>query len=417
MAYYNLPSYQNRNEVLDFSPVENALAGYQKGMDQRFRTQQNQAIGNRLASGDMRGASAEAYRQGNLDTGMGIDKTRMAQEDAARQRERQQVEWFGAKAKAVMMEQNPAKRAAIWQNIIARHPDKASLTPEYLDPGKGPELVAAEAGQYIDGLERQLKMAQINKLNRDASGAGDYGKAGTIVQDPRSGEFYSIQYGSRGEPRVTPLQIGGSSLQPAKGVDQVGDTLRDKATGRVLENIAPNLSGAERAKVVGRETGERLMGVPKAQAAMASADAKADLVVEKIDQAIPMVGSLTAGVGGTVLRNIPGTQARNLSEIIKTVVANSGFEELQTMRANSPTGGALGQVAVQELEMLQKTVTSLEQAQTPEQLERALREAKAFVIGSRQRRKAAFDATYGGQQPQNNQPQQRPDPLGLFGGE
>jgi len=161
MAYYNLPSYQNRNEVLDFSPVENALAGYQKGMDQRFRTQQNQAIGNRLASGDMRGASAEAYRQGNLDAGMGIDKTRMAQEDAARQRERQQVEWFGAKAKAVMMEQNPAKRAAIWQNIIARHPDKASLTPEYLDPGKGPELVAAEAGQYIDGLERQLKQAQL----------------------------------------------------------------------------------------------------------------------------------------------------------------------------------------------------------------------------------------------------------------
>jgi hypothetical protein len=39
------------------------------------------------------------------------------------------------------------------------------------------------------------------------------------------------------------------------------------------------------------------------------------------------------------------------------------------MRDSSPTGGALGQVAVQELEMLQAAYGSMQQSQTREQLE------------------------------------------------
>jgi hypothetical protein len=42
------------------------------------------------------------------------------------------------------------------------------------------------------------------------------------------------------------------------------------------------------------------------------------------------------------------------------------------MRDASPTGGALGQVAVQELVALQSTVASLDAAQSPKQLREAL---------------------------------------------
>jgi hypothetical protein len=49
---------------------------------------------------------------------------------------------------------------------------------------------------------------------------------------------------------------------------------------------------------------------------------------------------------------------------------------LQAMREASPTGGALGQVAIQELAMLQSTVASLEKGQSRENLERGLRQVK-----------------------------------------
>lgn len=53
--------------------------------------------------------------------------------------------------------------------------------------------------------------------------------------------------------------------------------------------------------------------------------------------------------------------ARAIWNAVNTVKANLGFDALQAMRDASPTGGALGQVAVQELEMLQSTVASLDQ--------------------------------------------------------
>ena len=102
---------------------------------------------------------------------------------------------------------------------------------------------------------------------------------------------------------------------------------------------------------------------------------KAESVIAKVDQALEKVGITTAGMGSN-LSFIPGTTAKDLEADIQTIKANLGFNELQEMRRNSPTGGALGQVAVQELQALQATVASLDQAQSPEQLRERLGEIK-----------------------------------------
>jgi hypothetical protein len=162
--------------------------------------------------------------------------------------------------------------------------------------------------------------------------------------------------------------------------------------------VSKDVAGAEREKVIGRETGDRHMAAPKAQAALQAADAKSQVVLKTLDEAEKMVGTLTAGFPGAVLSNLPGTAARDLSAKIDTLKANAGFAELQAMRDNSPTGGALGQVAVQELAMLQATITSLEQAQTPQQLTKAFQDYRTFIQESKVRRKLAFDMTYGGAQ-------------------
>lgn len=97
-----------------------------------------------------------------------------------------------------------------------------------------------------------------------------------------------------------------------------------------------------------------------------------DRVINEVKEARPMVGKLTAGFGGSALSVIPGTEARDLQAKLTTIKANLGFDRLQQMRDASPTGGALGQVAVQELVALQSTVASLDAAQSPKQLREAL---------------------------------------------
>jgi hypothetical protein len=109
----------------------------------------------------------------------------------------------------------------------------------------------------------------------------------------------------------------------------------------------------------------------KAQQRQQTAMAQADSVLGEIRDAKNLVGWNTAGLGGAA-QFIPATDARNLSAKLQTVKANLGFDRLQQMRDQSPTGGALGQVAVQELASLQATVASLDQMQSPTQLGQAL---------------------------------------------
>jgi hypothetical protein len=102
----------------------------------------------------------------------------------------------------------------------------------------------------------------------------------------------------------------------------------------------------------------------------------ADRIINTIDQAIPLVGYNTAGLAGAA--NIPGTEGRDLETALTTIKANLGFDRLQQMRDASKTGGALGQVAVKELEALQATVASLDRGQSPDKLKENLEDIKYY---------------------------------------
>lgn len=104
----------------------------------------------------------------------------------------------------------------------------------------------------------------------------------------------------------------------------------------------------------------------------AAASAQAGNVLETVNSALQKIGPSTVGIGGAILQRLPGTSAVDLSGELETIKANLGFDRIQQMREQSPTGGALGSVAVQELNALQSTVASLDQKQSPEQLRRSL---------------------------------------------
>lgn len=94
-----------------------------------------------------------------------------------------------------------------------------------------------------------------------------------------------------------------------------------------------------------------------------SAATRAASMVQALTDAENEVGNLTTGVLGKGLSRVPGTSAYKLARIFDTIKANIGFSELNQMRQESPTGGALGQVAIRELEMLQATLGNLDLGQ------------------------------------------------------
>lgn len=93
---------------------------------------------------------------------------------------------------------------------------------------------------------------------------------------------------------------------------------------------------------------------------------RSGFLVGELDKAEKLVSYMTTGLIGSQMRKVPGTDAYDLNRVIDTIKANIGFEELRQMRLDSPTGGALGQVAIRELDMLQATLGNLDTAQDPD---------------------------------------------------
>jgi len=115
----------------------------------------------------------------------------------------------------------------------------------------------------------------------------------------------------------------------------------------------------------------------KKKTAQAAEEAKAQNVLGIINNVLPKISGInTAGLAGKALSFVAGSDAYDVARNIETIKANIGFKELADMRQASPTGGALGQVAVQELNFLQAAISNLDIGQSPDQLRRNLNTVK-----------------------------------------
>jgi hypothetical protein len=136
---------------------------------------------------------------------------------------------------------------------------------------------------------------------------------------------------------------------------------------------------------------------PKAKSSLDTLNRKTDFVLDTLRKAR---GQATGGIGGaaglnSLLAGVPETAAYDLRSTLDTIEAAIGFDELQTMRDNSPTGGAVGNLTERELSLLSSLRGSLKAGQSPEQL----RQNIDGVIGELEKitkeRRGAFDRQYG----------------------
>ena len=88
------------------------------------------------------------------------------------------------------------------------------------------------------------------------------------------------------------------------------------------------------------------------------------------------------------------TQQKDLRETLDTIKANIGFDKLQDMRANSPTGGALGQVSEFENRLLQAVQGSLDQSQSAAQLKQNLEQVKQMLQMTREFTNVTYNTDY-----------------------
>jgi hypothetical protein len=151
-----------------------------------------------------------------------------------------------------------------------------------------------------------------------------------------------------------------------------------------------------------REDEKRQDRLDKQAQSANAAIAGADRIINEVGEAKAKVSGFTAGLG-SYLSVLPLTEAKDLSKRLTTIKANLGFDRLQQMRDASPTGGALGQVAVQELVALQSTIASLDQDQSPAQLRDALDKIEKSYANWRETVRQAGKATVGGQSGGSNE--------------
>lgn len=132
----------------------------------------------------------------------------------------------------------------------------------------------------------------------------------------------------------------------------------------------------------------------RARAALARLEDQTS-VTSAIDRAIELAGNGETGAVGATMRNVPGTRAFDLDAQLDVIRANLAFDSLMEMRANSPTGGALGAVSERELLLLQSTMEALNQAQSRDQFVAGLQRLRQTYQMSMARIQAAYEQDFG----------------------
>ena len=154
---------------------------------------------------------------------------------------------------------------------------------------------------------------------------------------------------------ATQVNVGPQGQQfpdPPKGTVYA----RDADGNMVME---PDANGYMRPRIVpfasAESEAEAALAAQQAAGAAESKGATADDVVTYIDRALGLMddSDLNTGIAGWVSGSVPFLPAGRLNSALTTIKGNLGFEALQNMRDNSPTGGALGQVSTFELDNLQ----------------------------------------------------------------
>jgi hypothetical protein len=229
-------------------------------------------------------------------------------------------------------------------------------------------------GQEIQTLDPKLQEEATQRLQQFQFAVQERATALQTAQQNKAGVLQVLsQAAQNGAPQQV-LDAIKSAQTPEQAMAVTGGYMTDPKIAIDRERL--NLEYAKLARDQSEKALEAQLAQNKAGKAVQLQFTKANRIIDQVDAVLPKVGWQTAGVAG-LFSFVPGSVQKDLQTEINSIKANIGFNELQEMRNASPTGGALGQVAVQELDFLQSTLGSLDSKQSPGQLRENLMQVKS----------------------------------------
>jgi hypothetical protein len=316
--------------------ARNALAGFDPGMVM-------QADGHRQGMQHNEQRLQLAYQEA------GRKAQQLAMAISAQERDQLRAE-FEQGADMIAAAQTPEQFAQVMQA-----PGVAEAVEAFVGPGMG----TFENRQIVVAAARGAKDALAL-----GGQAGPQSSAGKFFQDQAQGFI------PEGVGLPSGVTVNTGDQGPRTGTIPPGMMLVDDPGAPGGLRMAPIAGGpAERAEI---ESEDQAVG-RQAQRARAGATVIQDL--QRGLDLIPELGAIARGEGvaGGVTRTgqarVPGTVANRITQFTESALSNVGLDTLQQMRENSPTGGALGQVPIQQQKRLEQVLGSLDISQPPSVLE------------------------------------------------
>jgi hypothetical protein len=186
--------------------------------------------------------------------------------------------------------------------------------------------------------------------------------------DPEKQRKYIERVTTMSKAPVVNINSGGRYGKPPSGMAWAFDKSGNVKTDPQGAPIALKIKGALPA----------IKSVEKTEKAYLRQKAKAragNTVIQDIGRALNIVKNnrTASGPPAWVMKNVVGTDAFVANGHIQSALSNVGLDTLQAMREASPTGGALGQVPIQQQKRLEQVLGSLDVGQPKEVLTDNLR--------------------------------------------
>lgn len=206
----------------------------------------------------------------------------------------------------------------------------------FVESGKEPKLVKGEAAPESKETFRILPAAEAKSKGLPS---------GTYQIDDKTGRITAV--GSGGVTVNMPPQIG--------SIPQDYRVVYDKNSRPISMEVIPGTKTARELEVA---SGKAAKGIE-------STILSSGIVLEDIGKLKKSITTQKAvdpvtGITGSVASQVPGSARKSAEGLVRTIQANIGFDRLGQMRAESPTGGALGNITEQELKFLQSVLGSID---------------------------------------------------------
>jgi len=213
-----------------------------------------------------------------------------------------------------------------------------------------------------------------------------------------------------GQPRAEqpPVAVVDPNTNKVIFVDRATAIANKMTPASAIEGLSP------------KEIQTREAKYPQAKTAVVTFESNAEKLAKDLETLANSKG--LEGITGLIGGRTPAItkEARAAEALYNSIVARGGFNELQNIRASSPTGGALGNVSNAEGQNLRDAFAPLKLTQNASDLKGYLLRAAQETRASAGRIKETFDMTYeyknqGGQQvgQQSGQGGAKEDPLGI----